>query len=114
MLIAVALVLFCIASDALTLFLTHHVFTGLGSIPVVLAWAFFGVIATAVSGLLIHRLHIGIAGVILLWIGFCLYDWSTSQASFAGVIRPAAIFCGAQIAAFANAWTFGAASRKSL
>lgn len=63
-----------------------------------------GLACTAVAGMLINRLPVGVAGIAALWGVFVGLDLATSSASFSGVASQAIICFAVQLVVFIAAW----------
>jgi hypothetical protein len=94
------------------LWLINRVWTGMASIHVALWWALMGIICTMIAGALVHRLYVGILGILAFWTIMLLFDWWTTSATFLSVTRAVAILAVVQTGVMGVAWWFGFQMRR--
>ena len=102
--IVVALNAVVLALIAVGYWLMHHVWAGMSSIGVALLLGMAVIMCTMIAGVLVHRLIVGILGLLALWIAMLLYEASMSSARFDSVPIPALVFAAVQLAVMILAW----------
>jgi len=80
------------------IWLIHRVFTGMASVPVAVVCGIIALVCTAVAGVKIDRLIVGICGITALWASFALVDLTTSSASLTDEATNCLILLSIQLA----------------
>jgi hypothetical protein len=92
------------ALTAAYVYLAHHVWRGMASIPITLLHAILMLICTIIGGALVNRIWLGLLGIILFWSAWVAFDTVTTEAPFRNILLSSLIPFGVQSAVVTAVW----------